>query len=265
MWSLSAACQNGRAPGYSRTVTSGANLLTSRATASGAPAVRAEPAPIRARTVSVFARSLAGLGFDVDALLANARIDPALLQDPDSSVACSQFGAVIGAAAAERRMPNLALHLAAVTPIGAFPLLDYLILTCGTIGEGLQQLARYMRIESNPAQLGVHLDESPARLTVDAPGDTFSVEFSVALPVLHFREETAGRFSPEAVHLAHQPDDVEEFARILKAPVTAGSTWSGLLIRHDSPQLPLRRRDDNLRGVLEARPAVPRGSRLVHR
>ena len=149
-------------------------------------------------------------------------------------------------------MANLSLHLAAVTPIGAFPLLDYLILTCSTVGEGLQQLVRFMQLERIPGQLGLHLDESPARVTVDAPGNTFSVEFSTAIAVLHFREETEGRFSPLAVHLAHSPDDVAEFGRVLKTPVTAGSTWSGLLLSHESLQLPLRRRDPTLRGVLEA-------------
>jgi len=233
-------------------VTSGANLLTARAIPASAAGSSHEPPPIGAATVSAFVRGFAALGFDVDALLASARVDPDVLRDPDSSIACSQFGAVIGAAYAERRMPNLALHLAAVIPIGAFPLLDYLILTCSTVGEGLQQLVRYMRLEQNPAQVGLRLDESPTRVTVDAPGNTFSVEFTTALAVCHLREETEGRFSPLAVHFAHRPDDVEEFGRILKAPVTAGSAWNGLLISEDRLKLPLRRRDATLRGVLEA-------------
>ena len=120
--------------------------MTERAIPASAAGSSHEPPPIGAATVSAFVRGFAALGFDVDALLASARVDPDVLRDPDSSIACSQFGAVIGAAYAERRMPNLALHLAAVIPIGAFPLLDYLILTCSTVGEGLQQLVRYMTI-----------------------------------------------------------------------------------------------------------------------
>jgi hypothetical protein len=201
-----------------------------------------EPPPVGAATVSAFVRGFAALGFDVDALLASARVDPDVLRDPDSSIACSQFGAVIGAAYAERRMPNLALHLAAVIPIGAFPLLDYLILTCSTVGEGLQQLVRYMRVEQNPAQVGLRLDESPARMTVDAPGNTFSVEFTTALArVSPARGNGGPLFSSRC--LTAQSDDVGSSGGS-EAPVTAGSTWNGLLISETTwtAAAPTRRR-----------------------
>ena len=52
-----------------------------------------------------------------------------------------------------RFTPNLALRLAMVVPIGAYPLLDYLVVTSDSVGEGLQQLARYFRLVGNPVVL----------------------------------------------------------------------------------------------------------------
>ena len=162
-------------------MTSRANSLTARATPAFASA--AEP-PVGVNGVVPFVQGLSKLGFDTPALLAAAGMDPAVLRDPDGLIPCRQFGALIGAASSQRRVKNLALHLAAVTPIGAFPLFDYLILTCSTVADGLVQIARFMPLVSNPTQLGVHLDESPARVTLDSPGATFNVEFSAAICVL---------------------------------------------------------------------------------
>jgi len=228
-------------------VTPGAKVLTSRATAPAAPA----PPPIGAGVVSAFVAAFGRLGYDTKTLISSAGVDPALLRNPDALIPCQQFGALICAAQTARPMRNLMLHLAVATPIGAFPLLDYLILTCGTVGEGLTQLARFLRCFGNATQVGVHFEESPPRVTLDEPGNVQSVEFTAAITVLHLREETDGRFSPIAVHFAHQPDDVQEFSRALRTPVTAGSTWSGFELSREAVDLPLRRRDPTLRAVLE--------------
>jgi hypothetical protein len=46
----------------------------------------------------------------------------------------------------ERPMKNAGMRLATVTPIGAFPLIDYLIVTSQNVGEGLERLARSLRL-----------------------------------------------------------------------------------------------------------------------
>ena len=229
-------------------MTSGAKVLTSRATA---PLSAPAPPPIGAGIVSAFVASFERLGYDTKTLLTGVGVDAALLRNPDALIPCQQFGALICAAQSARPMRNLMLHLAAATPIGAFPLLDYLILTSGTVGEGLTQLARFLRLFGNATQVGVHLDESPPRVTLDHPGNASSVEFTAVLAVLHLREETEGRFSPIAVHFAHQPEDVQEFSKILRVPVIPGSTWSGFQLSPEAAKLPLRRRDPTLHGVLE--------------
>ena len=51
----------------------------------------------------------------------------------------------------QRPMKNAGMRLATVTPLGAFPLIDYLIATSQSVGEGLTRLARYLRLaEAHP-------------------------------------------------------------------------------------------------------------------
>jgi AraC-like DNA-binding protein len=69
--------------------------------------------------------------------------------------------------------------------------------------------------------------------------------------VLHFGRETEGRLKVSSLEFAHKPDDVREFERVLRCPVHAQAGWSGLLLPGASWRLPMRRRDEALKGMLE--------------
>jgi hypothetical protein len=84
----------------------------------------------------------------------------------------------------ERPIKNLAMRIAAETPIGAFPLIDYLVVTSENVGAGLQQLARYFRLVDAPYTLDLREDEDPIRVLFHSPANPFSVEFGVTLTVL---------------------------------------------------------------------------------
>src|SRR5262249_3193907 len=129
-------------------MTSGANSLTQGVTAPAPPL-----ATFAASDLQVFLAGLRQLGYDGDALLRAAGIDPQIFRHPDARLACDAYGAVLTGALQQRFTPNLALELARVTPIGSWPLLDYLVLTTETVGAGVHQLARYFRLTGNPVVL----------------------------------------------------------------------------------------------------------------
>src|SRR6476619_6131307 len=103
-------------------MTGDANRLTPRATDAS---LTTEPA----ENLRVMADALARLGFDIAPTLARNGLRRQDLDDPDGRVPCAALQQLLGAACAERPRPNLAAHMASVVPIGAFPLLDYLIVT----------------------------------------------------------------------------------------------------------------------------------------
>src|SRR6185295_10142337 len=230
-------------------MTAGANPLTTRATNPGA----AGP-PTPAGQFRAFVDAFERLGYDVGRLLSEIGIPRADVDDPDGLIPCAATGALFERALGKKPLKNVGLRLATETPIGAHGLLDYLILTSDSVGEGWKQVARYLRLLTGaPFLVELRDDEDPVRVVyhVDPSVATFGVEYSVALAVIQLREETENRVSFECVSFTHRPDDVSEFERLLGCPVRAGASWSGLALPRDSWQVPLRRKDPILHRVLE--------------
>lgn len=99
--------------------------------------------------------------------------------------ACAARGALIGGAMQERLIANLAARLAVETPLGAFQLLDYLIVTSATVGAALQQLARYSRLTGAPYDVVPRESEDPIRVLYINREIPFSVEYGVTISLLH--------------------------------------------------------------------------------
>ena len=130
-------------------MTASANRLTGRAT--GSAPVQSPTYP--ARDLHIFVSALGRLGYNTELLLAATGLRRSDLEDPDARIPCEAFGALIGRAMQERPIKNLGLQLAAETPIGAFPLLDYLVLTSNSVGDGIKHLARPHRPRSTSARM----------------------------------------------------------------------------------------------------------------
>jgi len=230
-------------------MTTRANSLTARVT--GSKAATASPMTLPAHDLRVFLDGLGRLGYSVEALLAAAGLDRADLTSPDARIPCDAYGAVLTRAQQERFTPNLALELARVTPIGAWPLIDYLVVTADTVEAGVRQLARYLRISGAPFSIQVRDDVEPIRVELTTITAPFATEFDAALMVLHFRNEADGVFEV-SVSFTHALDDAAGFARTLGCPVTSNAPWSGISLSRQTWRLPLRRRDPVLRQVLES-------------
>lgn len=151
----------------------------------------------------------------------------------------------------ERPMKNAGMRLASVTPIGAFLLIDYLIVTSQNVGEGHARLARYLRLAEARSVPYLREDEDPIRVSLEGCDTSLSAEFSVTLNLLHFREETEDRFRAAYASFRHTPDNVAEMERVLGCPVHAEASWNGWALSRETWQLPLRRRDPVLGGLLQ--------------
>jgi AraC-like DNA-binding protein len=210
----------------------------------------ARPAPTPAVTLRAFLTAFGSLGWDTDLLMRVAGVTRSLLEDPDASVPCEALSAVICEALRTRRLKNPGIKAAAQISIGAFPLLDYLIVTSDTLGQAVTQLSRYLRIMGAPFSLEIYDRENPVRLVYTAIPDPFTAEFEVALPIFHLRNETDSRLSVAYASLTHQPDDVTEVEQTLGCPVRAQASWNGIALPAEALHLPMRRRDPVLHQLL---------------
>ena len=209
------------------------------------------PSSHPASSVRLFVDALERLDYCMEPLLANAGIRRADLDDPDARIAATVWGPMLCRALEQRPMKNAGMRLATVTPIGAFPLIDYLIMTSQNVSEGLTRLARYLRLAE--ARSGPYLreDEDPIRVLLEGCDTPLSAEFTVTLNLLHFREETEDRFRAAYASFCHTPDDVAEMERVLSCPVQTGASWNGWALSRETCQIPLRRRDPALGSLLQ--------------
>ena len=222
-------------------LTRNANLQPS--TAGGVPT---QPAA----TLRVFVTALGRLGYSTDALLGASGVSAAQLDNPDGRVPCTSIPAVICEAMRTRPLKNLGMKVAYETPIGAFQLLDYLIVTCENIREAAKQLARYLRISEAPFAIEIRDDEDPVRIVYSNVREPFTAEFEVALAIFHFRRETESRFKADYASFAHTPDDVSEMEQALGCPIRVQSHWVGFGLSREAWELPVRRRDPILHSIL---------------
>lgn len=203
-----------------------------------------------ASTLRVFVTGLVRVGYDKASLLSAAGVTEEQLFDPDGRVPGMSIAAVIGQAMRARPITNLGIKVAAETPIGSFQLLDYLIVTCENVSEGMRQFARYLRLSEAPFSLEIHEAGDPVRLTYVGVQCSFTAEFEVALASFHLRRETESRLQPEYACFTHTPDDVKEAEHLLGCPVRTPMPWLGLALSRKTWELPLRRRDTVLQSVL---------------
>ena len=230
-------------------MTARAKSLTKRVTEPLSNAANVWSMP--ASDVRAFMNAFGRLGFNVDSLMTSAGLRTDELNDPDARIPCQALGAVFSCAQQARFTPNLGFQIARVTPMGAYPLLDYLVVTSATVGEGIRQLARYFRLVGNPLKLDIREDGDAIRVEMPGTAASFSVEFVASLMILHFRNETDGRFSAAGVNFVHTPDDAAELERALGCPIQPAASWNGISVALDNWRVPLRRRDPVLRQLLE--------------
>jgi len=220
-----------------------------------APTLRGPPT-MPAAQVSPLVDALESLGFDRAALLRAAQIGETELADPDRGVRCEAVGALMGTAAEMRRVPNLGLEMARNTPMGAFPLLDYLIRSCDTVDAALRQLVRHFGLVAGPITLAWHDDGDAARLEVLGAQDPVSAEYTLGMPVLRLRDETDGGFRPTSIHFTHVVAGKAAWESTARCPVEDRAAWCGMVVSRAGRDLRLALRDPRLREWLESQPGA---------
>src|SRR5262245_8438277 len=230
--------------------------MTSRdkAVTGGATKTRSAPPSAHAhevREVRGMLHGLEQLGYNLDALLASAGLQRRDVEDPDAFLSPRACASVFENADRERRVPNLALQLAQRTPVGANPLLDYLLVTSDSVGLGFERLARYLRLVNPSVGLAIRRECNPVRVVVERAQAPLFTELTLSLCVIRFIRETEDQFRAAYVSFTHEPDDVVEYAKVLRCPIRVRASWNGVAIAKRMLEIPLRRRDPALRSWLE--------------
>lgn len=209
------------------------------------------------RDAAAVTAGLASVGFDLDALAAAAgyadrpdRLDVAELGD--------YFERIWSAAVAARGGDlTFAVEVGDAVPFGAYEVIDYLASSCGTVGAGLREIARYFAIITRKLRWTVDDAHDPPRVFLD-PVDAAPLrailgqQYAIGVTFGRFRRIVDGELAFAGVDLA-MPTPADD--RLHRA-------YFGCAVRYEAPRtvlriprrvwtLPLSRHEPGLRRILE--------------
>jgi AraC-like DNA-binding protein len=188
-------------------------------------------------------------GIDAGAALAEARLSRDDLARDDGRLPHRSVRDLWEAAARAAGDRWFGVHVVERLPVGSVGLLDYLVASAETVGEGLTIAAKYLRLLDDRAEWRLDGARLCCRVTVPAPQLD---EAALAWVVTRSRDAAGTRWLPERIVLQHErPGDDRELARVFGCPVGFGGAETEVRI---SPALLERRHaraDARLREVLE--------------
>lgn len=194
------------------------------------------------------------LGLDARALQSGAGITDAQLADPDVVLPARSLYRMWEEAVRAWGRPGLGLRTAQQVPFGAYEVLDYLVLSSGTVGEGLAHFAEYFAIATRTARYEIRSrDEGVAfemLWQVPPEGVMFHLR-DYSLAAIAGRVAFAGGPRPVRVELAGPPlADAGEYARGFGTEVTLRARHNALVFNRAGWNAPLPRHDADLNRTL---------------
>ncbi|NKF21504.1 AraC family transcriptional regulator [Solimonas marina] len=130
--------------------------------------------------------------------------------------------------------PEIGLHLCPHLPVFHGEVLEYLIFSSATLGEGLERALKYLRLLSDALNVRIVTDDEGARALIkgtaaEAP-QLRHTEICIVFELIQFlKSVTEGRFAPQRVALhCSQRAPQAEYEKIFGCPVSFGAPESEL-------------------------------------
>lgn len=233
-------------------------------------------AVVAARGVRVMLDAFGRLGLDPAELRHASALDEIELANPDGELPRSNVYRMWEVAAQQWPRPGLGLAAGAIVPFGAYDLLDYLLATAATLGDGIRGISNYFALATRTAEYVVREEGSRVACAmvwrIPPEGVVFELrDYTLAVLASHVND--ASGFSPVRVDLQGPsiagPADYET---VFHAPTTLNATRSALVYSRRAWDAPLARRDAVLHQTLQRhaellleRSSRPTGESVVDR
>lgn len=186
---------------------------------------------IPAITTRAALAGFAELGMDPAEMMAAVGLAAAQLEDPFGSVPVGQYDQLWAQAFIRDPRPTLPSRAGMAVPFGAFGVVDHLVASAESIGEGLQMLSLFLRLVST--NLTMRFDHTPDDWVWvhNEPWEksaAIAEEWTLAVITQRFRQRISA-FQIDRVHLAASADAaVAPFEAVWGVPVQLGQTASGI-------------------------------------
>ena len=184
---------------------------------------------IPAITIKAALAGFAQLGLDQEQLLAPTGLDPAHFADPFATVPNDAFAQIWMEAFRQEPDPTLPIRAGMAVPYGEFGILDHLVGSSETIGEGFQILSLFLWLVSVKFDLRfTHQNGDWVWIENDEPSRFISESWTLALILERFSSNIPS-FRIEQVHLSQSADlSPAPFEALFGVPVVLGQPHSGI-------------------------------------
>ncbi|HVK86898.1 MAG TPA: AraC family transcriptional regulator [Kofleriaceae bacterium] len=181
-------------------------------------------------------------------------LTPALVADDDARISAAQFCVAWAEAVRLTGKPDLALSIAAVTPPGAFGIVEYVCRSAPNVREGLLRWVRYLNLLEDASVVGLVIDDEHAYVRVEseseapAPGGH---ELCFALLAQQARQLATVPFRIARVDFAHRTEvDPAKYRAWFDAPVMFAAGVNQLVFPRAALEAPLVSSDPQLLAIL---------------
>lgn len=212
---------------------------------------------VRVGTVTVIPELLRRLGVDPSDVLAAAKLDPAVFDDPDNTISYSARNRLVELCADRTGCHHFGLLIGQHTGLSALGLVGYLVLHSADVGSALRSLVHYFRLHAQGASVALIESGSSALLSYSIlrPGVDGSAQIqdgAVAIVFNALQSLCGSDWQPTEVRFIHRPPaDIEPFRRYFGAPLRFNTGESGILFAKEWLSKPVRDADPELHRLLQ--------------
>ena len=168
-------------------------------------------------------QGLCNLNIDADEVLRRSGLNPQKLYKPNLRTQFSAQPAFWQAAVDLSGDPCIGLHLGEKMPVYKGQILEYLLLSSASFGDGLKRILNYQRLISDAMHGKLNEDSEPYLTNYYSDHQYLTPHLAEAMVVslIRFlRSVTDDKFQPKSICFTHSPNaDLSEYERVFECPV----------------------------------------------
>lgn len=195
-------------------------------------------------------------GLDVDELMRQAGLDPALLQSTGQMVPLVDVARLFLLVLMHSQDPAMGFEMGRQVKTRSYQVLGYLIFSSATLGEAIQRLIRFEKLAGNLGTTTMESEDDSVRLVWHCPIEgepaRYLTEAAITGWVTFARQLVESEAAPLRVCFRHDAAvDVMRYQAHFQCPVVFSATFDGVELPQSFLQLPLVNADPGLSGMME--------------